>query len=1719
MNIKRFARSWRLCGSLLFGLLFALPLPQARAITDIANLPLFLGGNGTPLAMLVMGRDHKLYYEAYNDASDLNQDGEIDVGYKPDLTQDNQPLNYFGYFDSYKCYSYSSGVFTPISVTTNKKCSGSWSGDFLNYLTTSRVDALRRVLYGGYRSTDSATATVLERARIPQDAHSWGKEYRSVAFDGYDIREYTPLPLPSSGTRHLFANTTLQNDTTQTPLLRVLTNSSYRIWEWVAIERPVAGDRCLHGSSGPMCESTGGVDTNHPNDNAGFTTLLSRFENSDHLMGTSAPPTPSTPQFTLNGRIECGSNCNPYGSDDNYITVIRGDLNVTTAGSYEISVDGDDAVEVIIDGAVVVGWYGGHGKCGTSTSCRDTYKGLITLSAGVHTIEFHHEEVNGEDNYYLYWKGPDSLNAWQIVPTTHFSNLIVSTYDKVVSASTRTDYTVRVKACVSGLLEPECKGYPESGPTVYKPTGLLHDYGETDRMAFGLLTGSFKKHMSGGVLRKNISSFKNEINANTGQFIVPASAGSIVDTISKIRVVGFQGSYAYNDGGCGVPMVTAMQEGRCAMWGNPIAEMMYEGLRYFKGESGSTPAYKVDSATDEFSSFVTADKLNLPLPSWSDPYRSEANGGYPYCSKPFELVIADAPSFDTDQLPGVDANFGIGISSDISGLDVASIGGLIWDNEDGKSGTKNIFIGQSKNDNDSAPTPKSVDSFGNIRGLAPEEPTRQGGYYAASVAYFGKTTGILRQVYMGTSGSTSPYTVRTDTFGVALSSPLPTIDIPMANDKKITVVPFAKSVGGSGISATKNQFQPTNTIVDFFVETIANTGSGNSDTSVNGGRPYVKFRINYEDSEYGSDHDMDAIVTYTFTVNASNQLIINLSSDYAAGGVIQHMGYVISGTTADGVYLEVRDVDTATGSDPDYFLDTPPTFIGIPPAPDSGTGTWDDNVALPLNATRTFSPSTAATTITAAFIKHDPLWYAAKWGGFIDVNDNDLPDQDSEWDRDNDGNPDSYFLVTNAGKLKEQLSQSFEEIVRRTSSAAAVAVNSSSLIAGGRLYQARFNSGDWTGELRALSINPTTGATEQEVWLAQDQLSAQDFNTGREILTIKPSTQGGIPFRWPNTIPSSGETNASSIDQAQIAALNGVDAEGEARLKFLRGDASNEDPQGNQYRKRTIGTNRNVLGDIVDSNPFYVGSPSAGYSFGDYRQFSIDNQSRTPMVYIGANDGMLHGFNAETGAEVFAYVPSVVFSKLNALTESTYVNQHQFYVDASPTVLDVQFSDESWHTVLVSGLRGGGTSYFALDVTDPTVLTETNAANVVLWEFSDADLGLTFNQPSLVRRKDSDTNVDNNPWVAVFGNGYNSSNAAKTPTTTAVLYVVNVQDGQLVRKIDLGEGQGLSTPSVVDIDADDIADFVYAGDLEGNLWRFDIRSADPNSWTYAKLTTALDANGNPQPITSAPQVTRQLISATDPNTSLMVLFGTGRYLGVTDVTNTDQQTFYGIWDDVDGSACPAGSTTACFTRADLQAQIYCPGNPVDPTCQLQVDASTTVTSTGSVSSGGNSYRITSARCVEYGAAGAKLCGDPARAQQRGWYLDLKLAGERVVGDPLIIGSRVAFTSILPDPDPCAFGGNSWLNILSAVDGQRLPATFVAGGSTSGQPTTSVTEASTGFAPSSVAITGIASAPNVMRAPDQQRSILYVSTSEGTVENYSIVDTEIGRQSWRQLEFQ
>jgi type IV pilus assembly protein PilY1 len=460
------------------------------------------------------------------------------------------------------------------------------------------------------------------------------------------------------------------------------------------------------------------------------------------------------------------------------------------------------------------------------------------------------------------------------------------------------DYNVYVEVCKAGLLETNCQMYPNGN---YKPVGLLQQYGENDSMLFGLLTGSYAKSKSGGVLRKNIGSIKDEINVTTdGTF---TSANGVIKTIDAMRTIGYANYrtdtwYQSTGRGAGAVYSPGLLVTRPfnepefgGMWGNPIAEMMYEGLRYFAGNTSPTATF------DYGTSSTTLDaQLGLPRATWTNPYGASTYA----CAKPFELVMSDSiVSYDTDQLPGVDANFGSGITSDIPGtLNVSSEATAIWNAEVGGSGS--YFIGQSGANYDGAPSAKTVSSFASIRGLSPEEPTKQGGYYAASIAHYGLTHDI-------NSGKTKDQKVQT--FVVALASPLPRIEISV-NGTTITLVPFGKSVGNNSIDRTKGAFQPTDPIVDFYFLQPPTATDGS-------------FQVNYEAQEAGNDFDMDAVVQYTWHVNPEGTVTITTESIYAAAGTMQHLGYVISGTTQDGIYLEVRDKDIAAGTDISYFLDTP----------------------------------------------------------------------------------------------------------------------------------------------------------------------------------------------------------------------------------------------------------------------------------------------------------------------------------------------------------------------------------------------------------------------------------------------------------------------------------------------------------------------------------------------------------------------------------------------------------------------------------------------------------------------------------------------------------------------------------------------------------------------------------------------------------------------------
>lgn len=600
-----------------------------------------------------------------------------------------------------------------------------------------------------------------------------------------------------------------------------------------------------------------------------------------------------------------------------------------------------------------------------------------------------------------------------------------------------------------------------------------------------------------------------------------------------------------------------------------------------------------------------------------------------------------------------------------------------------------------------------------------------------------------------------------------------------------------------------------------------------------------------------------------------------------------------------------------------------------------------------------------------------------------------------------------YLDVQQPEELVEALEEVLQSIADRTSSAASVALNSGSHNANSRVYQARFNSGDWSGQLLSIPIQDD-GSLGSPEWDAGLVLDGQNYNTGRVILTYNPTTQAGVPFRW---------SNLSTTQQTALHdnGSGGQDGQGEARLDYLRGSRDHEG-QGNHYRTRL-----HILGDLVNSDPFFVGRPPFPDGLGSgYEAFRATYASRTPMVFIGGNDGMLHVFNANNGQEILGYVPAKLFGNLARLTRTSYT--HRYYVDGSPTVGDVYANlhgSAAWRTVVVSGLRNGGQGFFALDITDPSTFQEGNASDIVLWEFTDetdADLGYSFSQPSIVR-------MANGRWAAVFGNGYNSTQADGHASTTgrAVLYIVFLDggvDGSWTSgtdyiKIDTGAGSlttpnGLSTPAPIDTDGNFTTEYITAGDLRGNLWVFDVRDSNPGNWGVAysdgsgnprPLFLARDASGVAQPITSRPEVGQHPERGRG---GFVIYFGTGKYLELVDnnPTGATPQTFYGIWDDL------SASSTSSLTRASLLQQTV-------------VQELTTAY--------GQQVRVTSANAIDWDT-------------QRGWFIDLPAGGERQVSDSVLRSGRIIFTTLIPNNEPCSFGGTSWLMELDVRGGSRLDIT-------------------------------------------------------------------------------
>jgi type IV pilus assembly protein PilY1 len=558
------------------------------------------------------------------------------------------------------------------------------------------------------------------------------------------------------------------------------------------------------------------------------------------------------------------------------------------------------------------------------------------------------------------------------------------------------------------------------------------------------------------------------------------------------------------------------------------------------------------------------------------------------------------------------------------------------------------------------------------------------------------------------------------------------------------------------------------------------------------------------------------------------------------------------------------------------------------------------------------------------------------------------------------------------------------------SSASSVSANSTRLDSGTLIYQASFNSLEWSGRIIAYSLN-SDGSLNDVVW---------DTNSGgipapasRNIITGVGDQQ-----ELTNKAIAFTDTNWSELATSQQNELIAGEslADGKARLAWLRGDKSSE---GTKFRERSA-----ILGDIINSDPFFVGQNEnfaynklPGLEGSSYESFLATKSARTAMIYVGANDGMLHGFDAATGVEKFAYIPVSAYPKLAKLTAPEY--QHSYIVDGSPRVLDAYLSG-AWKSILVGSTAAGGRSAFAIDVTNPDTLGASN----FLWEFATSaattdKLGVAMSQPVIARV------AAGGKWVAIFGNGYNSGDTVK-------LLVVDLETGALIKAINTGlsgADNGLATPVPVDVNNDRVTDFVYAGDLKGNLWKFDLRGVDNIQWDVVYKTagvatplyTAVDLDGNPQPITSRPTV------GAHPKGGYMIYFGTGKYFSNSDAllpATAPVQDFYGIRDN-----------GVSFTGRDkLLSQ------------SIDFEGSAT-TVNGSASA--NIIRIVSNNSI----------GIPPTY---GWHLPLYppskvRTGERVVSQAVLRNGRIIFATIIPSESVCGFGGSSFLMELDADTGGRI----------------------------------------------------------------------------------
>ncbi len=656
------------------------------------------------------------------------------------------------------------------------------------------------------------------------------------------------------------------------------------------------------------------------------------------------------------------------------------------------------------------------------------------------------------------------------------------------------------------------------------------------------------------------------------------------------------------------------------------------------------------------------------------------------------------------------------------------------------------------------------------------------------------------------------------------------------------------------------------------------------------------------------------------------------------------------------------------------------------------------------------------------------------------------------------GEASAYYRQSDGRSVLRAFDNIFSRVASSARSIAGSATSSKNVTqAGSTIYQAAFDTSDWNGDVLSLPLNVDSSHAasvgKQPNWSAADKLSTRVAPaTSRNIVvgnvgsTANPVASS---FTW------DAIDNTLKAHLAKITPASDADTLAPDRLNYLRGDRSKE---AGIFRKRT-----KLLGDIVNSGIVYSGAPAGNVGpSSTYPGFVTANASRAAAIFVGANDGMLHAFNASTGDELFGYIPSWMGRKLAALTSPNYNNKHQSYVDATPTVAEAQVgsAQESidWKTVLVSGTGAGGAGVFALDVTNPSTFSASN----VMWEFThadDADLGYVVGRPKIVKLRTSAPNAKTPAyrWFAMVASGVNNyvpdstfgGTYSDTGRPALFLLALDKPAGEAwtalgtegtppnYYKISLPidmlasatKATGLINFQPVFGTAAEVTQ-VYMGDLHGNLWKLDFSLHGATEWNMNKLSAykkgpVADPQPYPlyiaktseiapvrQPISMAPSIVAGPLVGGVRTT--YIAFATGKYLETSDNATTGSNSLYVIYDNGSIAADSSPATASVISgRGRLQS-----GSINTTTGAVTVPAFT------------------------WGRAASDLDG----TQRSGWMIDFTGAGERVVNNATVAGDNLIFGSLIPaattatGPCPKAGGGKAYVINIDSGQGNTTNST-------------------------------------------------------------------------------